>query len=363
MSPHAVPARRHATGVLFGTSKQVFLVLATAIPSFLLGSTLSLYARLEESGGGIPDYMQAMVDAKIQAAVQATKKACQAECAAQNAPSAADALLQSNKVGNYVKSIALVSKANLTKTLDLGVPLDNVRKRGSTHAIILYMKADSLREGKIMEMEDATQALEPCDILNVVLTDHSANRNQCLAIVPQYEAFHLQHWRRSKDDQQLHIAGRGVKDNGRNEFSPPKPENAQKAIDFLKTYLNALDDVLAELKPILEGIAKDNTVIVMVCNFGQSELLLNFLCQVRARQLDTSMVIVFCTDDETYQLVKGMGVTAYYDQRVRGDTNGGVLFDVISHSSLTLVRRSGARILVTCPWMPPGDMAIDFLRP
>ena len=147
MSPHAVPARRHATGVLFGTSKQVFLVLATAIPSFLLGSTLSLYARLEESGGGIPDYMQAMVDAKIQAAVQATKKACQAECAAQNVPSATDALLQSNKVGNYVKSIALVSKANLTKTLDLGVPLDNVRKRGSTHAIILYMKADSLREG------------------------------------------------------------------------------------------------------------------------------------------------------------------------------------------------------------------------
>ena len=91
----------------------------------------------------------------------------------------------------------------------------------------------------------------------------------------------------------------------------------RKHVQMLQNYYKNLDTVLKELSNVLKSMNIDNnTVIVMVCNFGQSELLINFLCQARARQLDTSMILVFATDQETYALAKGLGVAAYYDKRV-----------------------------------------------
>jgi len=65
----------------------------------------------------------------------------------------------------------------------------------------------------------------------------------------------------------------------------------------------------------------------MTVNQGQSDLLTNFLCAARARDLDVSRVIVFVSDEETKFLVEGMSldledhlrVMVYYDERNMAD--------------------------------------------
>ena len=168
-----------------------------------------------------------------------------------------------------------------------------------------------------MAVEDA---VESCEYLNVVLTDHG-NRHQCLAIIPQYESYHVQKWMRLDDSSkvdpkaELKLVSRGQK-NGPNEFNPPSESDTRKHWEMLQQYFQNVDDVLGDLKPILSKIAVDNTVIVMVVNFGQSELLMNFVCSARARKFDLSNVIVFTTDEESTKLVTSLGLTAYYDKRV-----------------------------------------------
>lgn len=320
--------------------------MAAAVPSFLLGVTVALYARLDDvtgHDGRPPDVassssfrdLESVIASRVARAVETQKEEWKkTECYGSSPMNtqkiaSSDVLLDPRRVGNYVQSVAVTPKANLTSALDLGVPLDPSTKRGSTHALILYMKADGVApRGRVASVDDATAALEPCDTVNVLLTDHSGQRRQCLAVVPNYESFHLQHWmrvdetrRRSRPDAPLRLVGRGLKGaNGRDEFAPPSTGNAQKAVETLRRYFDSLDAVLAELKVILRRIADpNNTVIVMVCNFGQSELLMNFLCQARARALDVSNLIVFATDRETHDAVTAMGVTAYHDTRNFGD--------------------------------------------
>ena len=72
-----------------------------------------------------------------------------------------------------------------------------------------------------------------------------------------------------------------------------------------------------ELKPIAEKVAKQNTVVTMVCNFGQSELLLNFVCAAKSRGLDISSILIFATDEETKELAEGIGLTVFFDKTVR----------------------------------------------
>ena len=108
----------------------------------------------------------------------------------------------------------------------------------------------------------------------------------------------------------------------RQEFRPPNAVQQNKMMELLSLYLKNLEDVKAELSEILKRIAVDNTVIVMVCNFGQSELLVNFVCAAHARGFDISNVIVFTTDQETDDLARGLGLTTYYDHRVRTRQTG-----------------------------------------
>jgi hypothetical protein len=78
-----------------------------------------------------------------------------------------------------------------------------------------------------------------------------------------------------------------------------------------------MEAIKAELEPILKEIAIQKTIIVMVCNFGQSELLMNFVCSAKARNLDIRNILVFTTDQETADLAESIGLRAYYDHIVR----------------------------------------------
>jgi len=57
---------------------------------------------------------------------------------------------------------------------------------------------------------------------------------------------------------------RGHQSNGREQFEPPKTKDTNRHWDMLRQYLSSIDDVLGELRPIVEKIAVKNTVIVMV---------------------------------------------------------------------------------------------------
>lgn len=64
----------------------------------------------------------------------------------------------------------------------------------------------------------------------------------------------------------LTYVSRGHQSNGREQFEPPRQSDTNRNWDMLKQYFSSLDAVLDELKPIVEKIAIQNTIIVMVCN-------------------------------------------------------------------------------------------------
>jgi len=243
------------------------------------------------------------------------------------AAKAASNLFPSETVGRFAVAMGSVSKQEFTDTYDLGVPLDPP-KSGSEDILILYSSAKALptsfgEDHNQIQHLSMPDAVENCQYLNVLLTDHG-NRQQCIAIVPQYESYHLQKWMRvdkhGKLDgaSDLQLVSRGLQSNGVDQFDPPDlKHDTRKHWHMLERYFANVDEVLAELEPILQKIAVQNTVIVMVCNFGQSELLMNFVCAAKSRGFDISNVIVFTTDKETTELAEALGLSAYYDHRVR----------------------------------------------
>jgi Nucleotide-diphospho-sugar transferase len=172
----------------------------------------------------------------------------------------------------------------------------------------------------------SSAATQNCDFVNLILTDHSVRRRQCVAVMGQYEAFHIQKFMRLpaesgklNSNSPLRLVNRGAQPSGRKSTNPPKLEQTRQYWEMLQQYLANFQDSLQDLRQVAETVAVDNTVIVLVCNFGQSELLLNFLCSAKHRNLSTKQVLVFCTDTETYDLVTAMGVAAFYDTRNYGD--------------------------------------------
>lgn len=225
-------------------------------------------------------------------------------------------------------------KDDFVSHFDMGVPID-LPQKGYEDVLIIYNNKKAMPP-KLQAHPpdgitplDTQSAIENCDYLNIILTNHDAGRQQCVALVPQYESYHIQKWMRvpktgtsgRKLDHKYNLepVSRGHQSNGKEQFAPPLAKHTQQHWDMLRTYLASIDDVLADLKPIVEKIKRKNTVIVMVCNFGQSELLINFACSARARGLSTENVIVFATDQETKDLAEGVGLAAYFDQRNFGD--------------------------------------------
>jgi len=168
-----------------------------------------------------------------------------------------------------------------------------------------------------------TTATKHCHNMKVVLTKPNQHK-QCLAIMGQWESYHVHRFARFPPDMSgpvneknaLQYVSRVPGDDGR--VIERRGSFVTKMWDkMLIEYLSNFDTVMEQLKPIAEKVAKDNTIVVMVCNFGQSELLMNFACAARSRGLDLSQVLVFCTDLETKAIAEGLGLTAFYDELVR----------------------------------------------
>jgi hypothetical protein len=241
-----------------------------------------------------------------------------------------------SNVHEFAVGMSVVSRDEFAQEFNMGVPLDESTP-GNNQVLILYQSQASVPSDNAFAAVEATsqtelpklatnEAVANCDYLNVILSDHnSKRRRQCFAIMGQYEAFHIQkHMRlpvgRGKLDPKvpLRFVNRGARSSGFISAKPPTAKIVAEYRTILINYLASLHQVLEKLKPIAASVAKQNTIIVMVCNFGQSELLLNFICSAQRRNLDLSAVLVFATDKETNDLVAGLGVAVFYNPESYG---------------------------------------------
>lgn len=229
---------------------------------------------------------------------------------------------------NLVAGMARVDRNDFFNEFDVGVPKD-ASLSGNSQVLMLYHHISALPDNhdtntmNFLPVEDATRH---CTTLKIVYTEPQ-KKHECMALVGQWESYHIQKYMRLPPGQDTKVivdekhplrpVSRLHGDKGLQQ-QIPSPLKVKEYDASLVTYLSSLDGVLSELKPIAARVSDaQNTIIVMVCNFGQSELLMNFACSARARGLDLSHVLVFCTDLETKALASELGLHTFYDHTVR----------------------------------------------
>mmetsp|Transcript_21969 Transcript_21969/g.46357 ORF Transcript_21969/g.46357 Transcript_21969/m.46357 type:complete len:604 (+) Transcript_21969:98-1909(+) len=261
-----------------------------------------------------------------------------------------------NTMREFAVGALRVKTEDLLKTYDFGVPTKPAET--GLESLILYNTQKSLPlrnrlhkaavnglNGDIAEAT-ASQAMEQCDTMNVMFTSLSSNRpdvSQCHLLIGNFESYHINRWLRVPDfevtdkkmrqlDHSLPLRHTGrlvLPTKGVDEFDLPvlwdnykkhRKGFLYKHLDTLRTFLENVDRILKELRFLLErrNVVRDNTVVVMTVNSGQSELFSNFICAARSRGFDTGNVLVFPTDEESHKLAQGMGVASYYDKKNLG---------------------------------------------
>lgn len=230
-----------------------------------------------------------------------------------------------HQIRKLIPGASLIDRGDFVRSLDLGVPWDPT-KDGNTLVFMLYSHSSSLPSAwesnpqQLPVYSSAKTATENCDVLKVVLTQPD-KKNHCVAIVGQWESHHVQKFMRVPESggqvsrtEELRYVSRNLREVGK-EAKLPEADALVAAGsygDVLKDYLTRLPSILNRLTPIARIAAGNGkTVVVMVCNFGQSELLFNFVCSAKARNLDLSQVLLFATDDETAALGKELGLNIF----------------------------------------------------
>jgi len=241
------------------------------------------------------------------------------------------------ETSRFVSGSMLIKRDDFASSFDMGVPLDKTTPQNS-RVLLLYNQESAMPKnrtlltqaklaGEVPLAKSALEATENCDFLNVILTDFGPRRSQCIAIMGQYEAFHIQKFMRLPKEGKhavsheypLRLVSRGLQANGRISTKVPQKKHSIEYWKTLSPYLANMENVLFRLEPIAkEAAGSSNTVIVMVCNHGQSELLLNFVCNCKARNLSFSNVLLFATDIETKDLAESLGMKAFYDEETFG---------------------------------------------
>jgi len=231
---------------------------------------------------------------------------------------------------------ATVSRTQLNDVLEVGVPLDDI-KGGAEDALILYTSQRSLPTVSPPATSSewtATQALENCRTVKLILMETAQQHAvpECLAILPQWESYHVHKFMRLppkgtrggvNPTWPLRYVSKSHDVRGHFNQVPDYTLHIKPSLDTLVEYLQQLDTILDELKPILANVTSSsssssssnrhsNAILVQVCNYGQVELLYNFWCNAKAKGIYTHRLLVFATDLKTLELCRSLGVPAYY---------------------------------------------------
>jgi hypothetical protein len=158
--------------------------------------------------------------------------------------------------------------------------------------------------------------------MNLVYTLTSRTvSSQCVVIYENYESHIIQKWQRRKGKDSPLVPVSHVTDplGGRGGKVVPMISLVKKHFRTMNEYLEIFEDTLKKLRPIVQSIARQNTIIVMVVNKGQSELLMNFVCSSKAQGFNLDNLLVFSTDERTHHIVQGLGITSFYDEKIFKD--------------------------------------------
>ena len=302
---------------------------------------------------------------------------------------------------NFASGVLRVSKAELLREYDFGVPNKHKPIDPDTDALILYNHQTALPsdrtlkeeathgklegDSKVIGKTTVSEALAQCDTLNVMFIPLiNAPRNdfpECYVMMSDFESYHINRWMRvpnydtvlKKKDRVLnhqlplrHVGRITVATKGIDDLDAPVLwDNFDKRekgflfqhFDIVRTYLENVDSVLNDLKKLIQQrnvVKEDNTVIVMTVNQGQSELLSNFICSAKRRGFDTGSILVFPTDAESKMLAEGLGVATYYDEKNFGrlpsgeaKVYGDPIFCQMMFAKVRLIRNDCRSILYT----------------
>ncbi|CAJ1939267.1 unnamed protein product [Cylindrotheca closterium] len=226
---------------------------------------------------------------------------------------------------NFMHNYGTIPREDLNSILEIGVPLDEMKPPAETKdAIILYPSANTMPKNvdSLMSM-NASTATENCMSVKVILQDNKPKKKQCLVVMPQWESYHVHKFMRlekqgTKPENPaipLRYVSTSHRENGAFNGVPGMDTQTLPFYKTLVEYLGQLERVIAELKVELEKL-NSKTIIVLVCNHGQSELLHNFVCNARAKGLDLSQLFLFATDEKTHELAQSLGIASFHDESV-----------------------------------------------
>lgn len=232
----------------------------------------------------------------------------------------------------------LVDRFQFIKLFDVGAPLQPPTK-GSTSVLMLYSGDLSLPDGNApgsvslsatKPTMSARGAVANCrQVKHIVanLGSDGRNRHSCTAFVGQSDSYHINKWVWKDETNAWEHDGR-YRAYGDTTTSllrtVPHYTKTESAFVVLQKYLAAFDEALEELRPIAKRVAEAGndvtrgSIIVMVCNFGHSEVFVNFVCSARAIGMDLSKVLMFATDEETFALAQSLGIAAFHHKGVFG---------------------------------------------
>lgn len=274
-------------------------------------------------------------------------------------------LFDKTQIGKLLSGMALTNRANFTNAIDLGVPLDPLTESAS-HVLLLYGKNGAMSDAVKAKIKADGPFLIPevnfedsvanCKTLQVWLLDLTSDdikkdAGTCWALVPQFGSFHVQKYKRMKprnlkhthqsidETEPFRLSPRSLKPDGWERYMVPQTHHRNIAQAILSEYLVSQPRILKNLQATIDqslfplddnnnkGKKKlgdnnkklknvNSTLIVMVCNSGQADVLANFVCSARSRQLDLSRILVFATDKETVSISHSLGLATFYDHKV-----------------------------------------------
>jgi Nucleotide-diphospho-sugar transferase len=213
--------------------------------------------------------------------------------------------------------IKTIDRQSILDTFDMGYPRG---RKGGDGVLISLAK---LQPKDLPLRSNAVAATAECDVVKVIQT----NATSCVILVEGQDEYHVNKWTRQKK-----LSWRPVsRFQGTTVTlqSPPKPVSTKLLDHMLQNYMTHLSMTLDKLRPIAARIAKTaNPLVIMVCNAGHVEILLNFVCASRNVGVDLSSYLIFATDLTTKTLVSSWGllsVVYFPDLFPTIDTNDSVV--------------------------------------
>lgn len=195
-----------------------------------------------------------------------------------------EALFFPDSLKDFFVDYSAVPRGDFNQLLEIGVPLTELQQ-SIEDVLILYPGRDSLPNLHSRTSKNITAAVENCDSFKVILHEAKPRNNQCLIFMPQWESYHVHKFMRLPQDLKsfqskdlpLRYVSRALGPKGKAAGVPFLNEHILPFRKTLVDYLSHLDETLEELKPQLLSMMHhshyNDTVIVLVSNYGQSVLL------------------------------------------------------------------------------------------